>query len=120
MRVWMTSVLQHWAARCYVERVQKLDQEVSDIQAALTAEREKTRLLAEVQRENAEHVKRIKELEQQLEEANSALKVAGSENRLLSEIHEEDVSRRRRQRAIYDRDRAIATAVTRPGEESEG
>lgn len=54
---------------------------------------------------------RIAELEAKLDDAEASLRVAKAENRLLSEIHESDVSRRRRERAIFDRDRAQAVAA---------
>lgn len=119
MRVWISKVLQNWAAKMHASRIERLEQENGDLRSALAAERDKTRQLAEVQRSNAEHIKRIAELERQLTDTETDLRVAQTENRLLSEVHEADISRRKRERAIYDRDRAQATAATPGGEESE-
>jgi len=54
---------------------------------------------------------RIAELEAKLADTEAELRVAQSENRLVAEIHEADISRRRRERSIYDRDRAQAVAA---------
>jgi hypothetical protein len=66
---------------------------------------------------------RIAELEAKLADIEAELRVAQTENRLVAEIHEADIARRRRERAIYDRDRAQAVAavnaMTQP-DESEG
>lgn len=51
---------------------------------------------------------RIADLERMLGDTEVALRAAQAENRLVAEIHETDIARRRRERAIFDRDRAQA------------
>ncbi|HUY88800.1 MAG TPA: hypothetical protein VMV10_08710 [Pirellulales bacterium] len=67
----------------------------------------------------AAHAARIAELEEKLSDAETSLRVATSENRLLSEIHEADVARRKRERAVFDRDRALAVAAAVGAERDE-
>lgn len=54
---------------------------------------------------------RIADLESELADTQAELRVAQAENRLIAEIHEADVARRRRERAVFDRDRAQAVAA---------
>lgn len=127
MRDWLRERLEHWAARYHVACIQQLESDKAALQSSLDAEREKTRKLAEVQAENSKHVTRIQQLEQDLsderhEHARTAkqLELAGEENRLLCAIHESDVTRRFRETALNNRDRAIAEAdMPLPPEESE-
>jgi hypothetical protein len=54
---------------------------------------------------------RIADLESELADMQGELRVAQAENRLLSEVIESDIARRRRERAVFDRDRAQAVAA---------
>lgn len=117
MRGWLINVLQRWAQSVFVARVQQLEKANAEWKAALAAEQEKTGRLASVEKVNGDQATKIARLENELLDAQTQLRAAQAENRLLSEIHESDVSRRRRERAIYDRDRAIATSSAAASEE---
>jgi hypothetical protein len=127
MRDLLGKLLERWAGRYYASLARQLESDKASLQSSLDAEREKTRKLAEVQAESAKHVARIQQLERELlderhEHAKTAkqLEIAGEENRLLCAIHESDVTRRFRETALNNRDRAIAEAdMPIPPEESE-
>lgn len=55
--------------------------------------------------------KELADVRQELAITENSLECAQHENSLLAEIHSADVSRRMKERAIYDSDRALAVAT---------